>query len=150
MHRCETDWDLGWLLRLFYIPSKPLLRGLLALTCALLPPLLPYFAQEEQARVASPDASPFENVPDAVSKEGTDQAFSREVSFTGKPAKLGKLTVQDSMKLLSSKSMKLKRMGSVSRKDSLMAVGSGAVSVADIHHLEDESDIQVAAATIHE
>lgn len=122
---------------------------------------------EESARVPSPDTpfehSPFEKVPDALSSEGVDQAVerigsasggSRSSSFVGKKATLGRLTVQDSLALAGTRS--LKRMPSVSRKDSLMAVGSGAVSVADIHHLEDEADIQVvntsggAHGTIHE
>jgi len=55
--------------------------------------------------------------------------------------KFGSATGQASFKLMGSKS--LRRMPSVSRRDSLVAVGSGAVSVADIHHLEDEVDVVV-------
>ena len=102
--------------------------------------------EEIEAAKAEPMPSPFEvqqQAPDAFSAEGADQAPDhlnlRQPS--GKKASLGRFTVQDSVKLMSSRS--LRRMPSVSRRDSLAAVGSGCVSTADIHHLEAEVDVEV-------
>lgn len=95
-----------------------------------------------------PEPSPFERVPDAVSTEGIDQAVERvERIPSGKKASLGRFVVQDSLRLRESRS--LRRMPSVSRRDSLAAVGSGAVGVGDIHHLEEEVDVEVIE-TVHE
>jgi len=96
-----------------------------------------------QAAVEPPlspvEVSPFETVPDAVSSEAADQVADTLQSVPSR--KFGSATGQASFKLMGSKS--LRRMPSVSRRDSLVAVGSGAVSVADIHHLEDEVDVVV-------
>jgi hypothetical protein len=103
-------------------------------------------AEEIEAAKAEPMPSPFEvqqAAPDALSTETADQTGSDRVMRlpSGKKATLGRFTVQDSVKLMSSRS--LRRMPSVSRRDSLAAVGSGAVSTADIHHLEAEVDVEV-------
>lgn len=105
-------------------------------------------AKEEIAQAAvepppSPDMSPFEvapePAPDAVSSEAADQVA--DTLHTVGSRKPGSLVGKSSFKLAGSKS--LRRMPSVNRRDSLVAVGSGAVSVADIHHLEDEVDVVV-------
>lgn len=106
--------------------------------------------EEIEAAKAQPMASPFEVVPDAVSTEGLDQSVEGQRAgrvASGKKASLGRFQVQDSVKLMSSRS--LRRMPSVSRRDSLAAVGSGAVAVGDIHHLEEDSDV-VVVDTIQE
>jgi hypothetical protein len=95
--------------------------------------------EEIEAAKAQPMSSPFEVVPDAVSTVGLDQRVARVPS--GKKATLGRFQVQDSVKLMSSRS--LRHMPSVSRRDSLAAVGSGAVAVGDIHHLEEDVDVEV-------
>lgn len=105
--------------------------------------------KEEIAQAAvepppSPDmASPFEvapaPAPDAVSSEAADQVAETLPSVGSR--KPGSLAGKGSFKLTGCKS--LRRMPSVNRRDSLVAVGSGAVSVADIHHLEDEVDVVV-------
>jgi len=84
--------------------------------------------------VASPEAA-----PDAVSSEAADQVSDTLPTVGSR--KPGSLAGKGSFKLTASKS--LRRMPSVNRRDSLVAVGSGAVSVADIHHLEDEVDVVV-------
>jgi hypothetical protein len=95
--------------------------------------------EEMEAAKAEPMSSPFEVVPDVVSTELLDQRAPRVPS--GKKATLGRFQVQDSVKLSSSRS--LRRMPSVSRRDSLAAVGSGAVAVGDIHHLEEDVNVEV-------
>jgi hypothetical protein len=101
--------------------------------------------EEIEAAKAEPMSSPFEVVPDVVSTEFLDQRAPRVPS--GKKATLGRFQVQDSVKLSTSRS--LRHMPSVSRRDSLAAVGSGAVAVGDIHHLEEDVDVEVVE-TIHE
>ena len=100
-------------------------------------------AQEIEAAQAEPMPSPFEAVPDAVSTEAADQVhpIGRMPSRSKGSVRFGPGGPQGSLALAPSKS--LRRMPSVSRRDSLVAVGSGAVGVGDIHHLEEEVDVDI-------